>query len=62
MLKIGIELKEVDGTLNIHLLDATKKQLESASEMEKITAQLIKEVLDNHLLEMLEKQQTKKEN
>lgn len=60
MLKIGIELKEVGETLNIHLLDPTKKQLDSATEMEKITAQVIKELLDKRLLELLE-ENTKKE-
>ena len=60
MLKIGIELKEVGETLNINLVDPTKKQLDSASEMEKITAQVIKELLDKILLELLE-ENTKKE-
>lgn len=60
MLKIGIELKEVGETLNINLVDPTKKQLDSASEMEKITAQVIKELLDKRLLELLE-ENTKKE-
>ena len=60
MLKIGIELKEVGETLNINLVDPTKKQLDSASEMEKITAQVIKELLDKRLLDLLE-ENTKKE-
>ena len=60
MLKIGLELKQVDDNLNIKLLDPTKKQLESASEIEKITAQAIKDLLDKRLLELLE--ETKKEN
>lgn len=60
MLKLGIELKEVGETLNINLVDPTKKQLDSASEMEKITAQVIKELLDKRLLELLE-ENTKKE-
>lgn len=60
MLKFTLELKEVGETLNIHLLDPTKKQLASASEMEKITAQAIKELLDKRLLELLE-ENTKKE-
>ena len=61
MLKLGIELKQVDDTLNINLLDPTKKQLGSASEMEKITAQAIKDLLDKRLLELLE-EENKKEN
>ena len=60
MLKLGIELKEVGETLNINLVDPTKKQLDSASEMEKITAQVIKELLYKRLLELIE-ENTKKE-
>lgn len=65
MLKLGIQLKEVGKTLNIALVDPTKKQLEAASENEKITAQVIKNLLDNRLLELLEeqtKEQTKEKN
>lgn len=61
MLKLGVELKEVGDTLNIRLVDPTEKQLASASEMEKITAQLIKDLLNNRLLELLEEQEAKKE-
>ena len=61
MIKIGLEIKEVENTLNIRMLEATKKQLESATENEKITAQLIKDLLDNRLLELLE-EENKKEN
>ena len=61
MLKLGIELKEEDEKLNIKLIDPTKKQLESASEMEKITAQVIKDLLDKRLLELLE-EENKEEN
>lgn len=60
MLKFTLELKEVGETLNIHLLDPTKKQLEAATEMEKVTAQAIKDLLDKRLLELLE-ENTKKE-
>lgn len=61
MLKLTIGLKEVENTLNINLIDPTKKQLEEATENEKVTAQLIKELLNDKLLELLE-EQTKKEN
>ena len=61
MLKLGVELKEVGDTLNIRLVDPTEKQLGSASEMEKITAQLKKDLLNNRLLELLEEQEAKKE-
>lgn len=63
MLKLTIGLKEVDNTMNINLIDPTKKQLESATENEKILAQQIKEVLDKKLLELLEDHTSdKKEN
>ena len=54
MLKLTIGLKQVEDTLNINLIDPTAKQLEAASDMEKITAQAIKDVLDKRLLELLE--------
>lgn len=60
MLKMGIELKEVDNTLNINLLDPTKKQLETATDNEKMLAQMIKDLLNEKLLEMLEKQNNEK--
>lgn len=60
MLKMGIELKEVDNTLNINLLDPTKKQLETATDNEKMLAQMIKDLLNDKLLEMLENQNNKK--
>ena len=61
MLKLTIGLKEVDNTLNINLIDPTKKQLEQASENEKITAQLIKDLLNNKLLDLLEEENKKNE-
>lgn len=54
MLKLTLQLKEVENTMNIALLDSTKKQLSEATENEKILAQQIKEVLDKKLLELLE--------
>lgn len=60
MLKLTIGLKENEGNLDITLSDPTKKQLESATENERILAQTIKELLDNRLLELLE-EQTKEE-
>lgn len=62
MLKIGIELKEAQETLNIHLTDPSKKQLETASDNEKMVAQLIKDLLNERLLELLEEKENKKEN
>lgn len=60
MLKMGIELKEVDNTLNINLLDPSKKQLETATDNEKMLAQMIKDLLNEKLLEMLENQNNEK--
>ena len=60
MLKLGIELKSVGDTLNIKLVDPTKKQLETATENEKMVAQLIKDLLNERLLELLEEQENKK--
>ena len=62
MLKLGIELKEVGETLNINLVDPAKKQLGTATEQEKLVAQLIKDLLNDRLLDLLEEQQNKKEN
>ena len=59
MLKIGIELKEVGETLNIRLVDPTKKQIEAATEHEILTADLIKDTLNERLLELLEEQENK---
>lgn len=56
MLKLTIGLKEVDDTMNINLIDPTKKQLAEASENEKVLAQAIKDLLNNRLLELLEEQ------
>lgn len=61
MLKIGLELKENEEELNIKLVDPTKKQLDSASENEKIVMQVIKDLLDKNLLTLLE-ENNKKEN
>lgn len=56
MVKIGIEIKQglstPDGksTLDIKLLDPSKKQLEEATENEKFIAQRIKNLLDEKLM------------
>ena len=60
MLKLTLQLKEVENTMNISLLDPTKKQLSEATENEKMLAQQIKEVLDKKLLELLEEQTKEK--
>ena len=40
--------------VNIKLLDPTKKQLESATENEKLIAQTFKELFDEKLIELLQ--------
>lgn len=62
MLKLGIELKEVGETLNINLIDPTKKQLETSSENEKIIAQVIKDVLNKKLLDMIDEEEKIQKN
>lgn len=62
MLKLGIELKEVGETLNINLVDPTKKQLETASENEKLIAQVIKDVLNKKLLNMIDEEEKNLKN
>ena len=54
MLKFAIQIKEVEDTLNIQLLDPTEKQLNSATNDERAVAQAIKELFDEHLLNLLE--------
>ena len=59
MLKIGIQLKSVGDTLNIQLVDPTAKQLETATDYEKITGQLIKDLLNERLLDLLAEENKK---
>lgn len=55
MIKLTLEIKEQEeGKLDLKLVDPTKKQLESASENEKLIAQKMKNVLDEELLKKLE--------
>lgn len=62
MLKIGLEITQgisnPDGTtnLNIKLIDPSKKQLEAASDNEKVVAQKFKNIFDKKLIELLEKE------
>ena len=54
MVKLGLEIKENNGTININLVDPTKKQLSEATENEKLIAQKFKDLFDEKLVEMLE--------
>ena len=59
MLKLGIEIKQSvskpDGKtdLNIKLVDPTKKQLEEATDNEKLVAQKFKDLFDSKLIYLL---------
>lgn len=54
MIKLGLQITDDEKEVNIKLLDPTKKQLESASENEKIIAQNFKELFDEKLIELLQ--------
>ena len=54
MVKLGLEINETNGEVNIKLTDPTKKQLETASENEKLIAQKFKELFDEKLINLLE--------
>ena len=43
MVKLGLEIKENENNVNVKLTDPTKKQLEEATENEKLIAQRVKD-------------------
>lgn len=53
MVKLGLEIKDDGKEVKIKLIDPTKKQLEEATENEKIVAQRVKDVFDISLIELL---------
>ena len=53
MVKLGFEIKDYGDTVNINLVDPTKKQLSEATENEKVIAQKIKDRF-NEIIELLE--------
>lgn len=53
MIKLGLQITDNEKEVNIKLLDSTKKQLESATENEKLIAQNFKELFDEKLIELL---------
>ena len=57
MVKLGLEIIEDKGNINIKLIDPTKKQLETATENEKFVAQKFKDLFDEKLVYMLEENQ-----
>ena len=54
MVKLGLEINETNGEVNIKLTDPTKKQLETASENEKLIAQKFKDLFDEKLIKLLD--------
>ena len=54
MVKLNLEINESNGEVNVKLVTPTKKQLDTASENEKIVAQKFKDLFDNRLLNLLE--------
>ena len=53
MVKIGIEINENGNEINVKLIDPTKKQLESATQNEKVVAQAFKDLFDEKLIDLL---------
>lgn len=56
MVKLGLEIKETEGNINVNLVDPTKKQLDTASENELLIAQKIKDNFEN-IIKILEKKE-----
>ena len=54
MVKLTLEINEANGEVNVKLVTPTKKQLDNATENEKIVAQKFKDLFDNRLLNLLE--------
>ena len=54
MVKLNLEINETNGEVNVKLVTPTKKQLDNATENEKIVAQRFKDLFDNRLLNLLE--------
>lgn len=53
MVKLGLQITDDEKEVNIKLLDPTKKQLESATENEKMIAQTFKVLFEEKLIELL---------
>lgn len=54
MVKITLEINDTNDEVNIKLVNPTKKQLDTATENEKIVAQKFKDLFDNKLINLLE--------
>ncbi len=53
MVKLTLEINDTNGEVNIKLVNPTKKQVENATENEKLIAQKFKELFDTKLIELL---------
>ena len=54
MLKISLKITESGEEINVKLVDPTKKELEGATDNEKLIAQKFKDLFDTKLIELLE--------
>jgi hypothetical protein len=54
MVKLNLEINETNGEVNVKLVTPTKKQLDTATENEKVVAQKFKDLFDDKLLGLLE--------
>lgn len=54
MVKLTLEINDTNDEVNVKLVTPTKKQLDNATENEKIVAQKFKDLFDNRLLNLLE--------
>lgn len=54
MVKLGIKIKANEEDINVSLVDPTKKELDTATEDEKMIAQAFKEIFNEKLLSLLQ--------
>lgn len=54
MVRLGLEIKDNGETVDIKLVDPTKKQLAEATDNEKLVAQKFKDLFDVKLLDLLD--------
>lgn len=54
MVKITLEINDTNDEVNVKLVNPTKKQLDTATENEKLVAQKFKDLFDNKLINLLE--------
>lgn len=53
MIKLGLQITENENDVNIKIIDPTKKQLETATENEKVIAQVFKDLFDESLVNLM---------